>query len=141
MWVAWAILGCAAGCKHATLPTLQVAVDGQRIEVELADSPAERSQGLMHRKTIGANVGMLFVYPNTRPLSFWMENTSIPLSIAFVDSDGKILNIEPMVPFDRTPVRSEGEALYALEMNRDWFAEHGIEAGHAVASLPGPSER
>jgi uncharacterized membrane protein (UPF0127 family) len=84
---------------------------------------------------------MLFVYPDARPLSFWMENTSIPLSIAYLTPEGAILNIEDMVPFDRDSVPSEGPALYALEVNRGWFERHKVGVGDVVTGLPGPSAR
>ena len=84
--------------------------------------------------------GMLFVYPNSAPRSFWMENTSIPLSIAFLDETGRVLNIENMTPHDRTGVPSAGSAMYALEMNRGWFERNGVQVGAVIAGLPGPSE-
>ncbi|MCP4809363.1 MAG: DUF192 domain-containing protein [Proteobacteria bacterium] len=133
------LLACGASAKK--LPTAAIEVGDVEINVELADSPEERHQGLMHRKTLAEDSGMLFVYPSAEPRSFWMENTSVPLSIAFLDETGRILNIEDMKPFDRTSVPSAGDALYALEMNKGWFAAHEIERGAVVSKLPGASEK
>lgn len=136
------IAALAAGCsKHSGAPTASVAVAGHVVAVEIADEPGERARGLMYRDSLDGESGMLFVYPAPRRLSFWMENTKIPLSIAFIDTDGRILNIEPLVPMDRTSVPSSGEALYALEVNRDWFQRKGVGPGDVVTGLPGPSQR
>lgn len=133
------LLACGASAKK--LPTAAIQVGEVELTVELADSPDERHQGLMHRKTLGQDAGMLFVYPSPEPRSFWMENTSIPLSIAFLDETGRILNIEDMDPFDRTSTPSAGDALYALEVNQGWFAAHDIERGDIVTKLPGASDK
>ncbi len=136
------LLLALAGCsKHAGTPAATIAVAGHVVDVEIADEPGERSRGLMFRDSLDDEAGMLFVYPAPRQLSFWMENTKIPLSIAFIDAEGQILNIEPMVPMDRSGVPSRGEALYALEVNRDWFDRKGVGPGDAVTGLPGPSQR
>ena len=130
LWL-WA---CAP--KTGALPSAQITVGGRTLDVEVADSPEERALGLMYRKELAADAGMLFVYPSEQPLSFWMENTQIPLSIAFIAADGRIVNIEDMTPFDRTGVPSEGPAQYALEMNRGWYDQHGVKAGDRVGGLP-----
>ncbi|MFT5585218.1 MAG: uncharacterized membrane protein (UPF0127 family) [Cognaticolwellia sp.] len=131
-------VSCAS--KKVTLPMADIQVGQQTISVELADDPAERHQGLMYRSSMDAEHGMLFVYPNTAPRSFWMENTSIPLSIAFLDETGRVLNIENMTPYDRSGVPSAGAAMYALEMNRGWFERNGVQVGSVVGGLPGASE-
>lgn len=133
-------LAVACASKKVTLPMADIQVGQQTISVELADDPAERHQGLMYRSSMGAEHGMLFVYPTAAPRSFWMENTSIPLSIAFLDGTGRVLNIESMTPYDRSGVPSAGAAMYALEMNRGWFDRNGVQVGSVIAGLPGPSE-
>ena len=140
----WLIAACgASGADKLETTTLTVPHGESTLEitVELADQPAERGQGLMHRKTLGENEGMLFVYPQPAPRSFWMENTSIPLSIAFLDETGRVLNVEDMKPFDRTSTPSAGDALYALEMNQGWFDAHGVGTGSVIRGLPGKSEQ
>lgn len=133
------LLACGASAKK--LPTAAIEVAGIEITVEVADSPEERHQGLMHRKSLDEDSGMLFVYPAAEPRSFWMENTSLPLSIAFLDETGRVLNVEDMKPFDRSSVPSAGDALYALEMNKGWFATHEIGRGSVITKLPGPSDK
>ncbi len=102
------------------------------IEVEIADDDAERSQGLMFRESLGEDCGMVFVFDEEQPLSFWMRNTLVPLSIAYIDSDGRIVSIRDMEPLDETSVPSEGPARYALEVNQGFFEENGVEAGDEV---------
>ena len=133
-------LSVACASKKVTLPMADIQVGQKVISVELADDPAERHQGLMYRSDMDAEHGMLFVYSDTAPRSFWMENTSIPLSIAFLDETGRVLNIENMTPYDRSGVPSAGAAMYALEMNRGWFERNGVQVGSVIAGLPGPSE-
>lgn len=132
------LISCAS--KKVMLPMADIQVGQKTISVELADDPAERHQGLMYRSSMDTDHGMLFVYPSSAPRSFWMENTSIPLSIAFLDETGRVLNVEDMTPHDRNGVPSAGSAMYALEMNRGWFDRNGIQVGAVVAGLPGPSE-
>jgi len=123
------------------MPRIQLEVANKPIEVEVADDPTERATGLMYRKTLAVDSGMLFIYPSADIRSFWMENTSLPLSIAFIDSQGVIVNIEKLKPYDRTSVFSKSNALYALEMNRGWFAKNGIETGGKVQGLPPAAPR
>lgn len=106
--------------------------DTVEIEVETADDAAERAQGLMFRESLGERCGMIFVYDGERPLSFWMRNTLVPLSIAYIDSDGRIVSLHDMEPLDETSVPSEGPAQYALEVNQGFFEENGVEAGDMV---------
>lgn len=100
--------------------------------LEIADTEEERQQGLMFRKQLPEDHGMLFVFERERRLSFWMKNTSIPLSIAFLDKEGMVLNIEDMVPFSLDSVSSSAESLYAIELNRGAFARHQIYPGSIV---------
>ncbi len=97
--------------------------------LEIADSEEERQQGLMFRKQLDEDHGMLFIFEREKRLSFWMKNTSIPLSIAFLDKEGMVLNIEDMVPFSLDSVSSSAKSLYAIELNRGAFARHGIYPG------------
>jgi len=127
--------------SSAHMPRITIEVANRPIEVEVADDPTERATGLMYRKSLADDSGMLFIYPGSETRSFWMENTSLPLSIAFIDSQGVIVNIEKLKPFDRTSVFSKGDVLYALEMNRGWFAKNGVEPGETVQGLPSASNR
>jgi uncharacterized membrane protein (UPF0127 family) len=115
-----------------------------KVPVEIADTEAEREKGLMYRTTLAENRGMLFVYPDEGTLVFWMKNTLIPLSIAFMDSEDRILDIQTMkpvgleqtVPDAKLPrYVSAKPAQYALEVNRGFFKEHGVKVGDR-AKLP-----
>lgn len=118
------------------LSIVAVAVKGQKCYVELADEPLTRQRGLMFRSELEDDRGMLFVYPEPRPLQFWMKNTYLPLSIAFIDSEGFIVNIEDMEPLDvKSRTKSLRPVPYALEVNRGWFATRGIQSGDKVVFL------
>jgi uncharacterized membrane protein (UPF0127 family) len=123
----------ASGPDEGTTVTI-VSSDGTRtdVEVEIADDDAERQRGLMDRTALADNAGMLFVFDREKPLSFWMRNTLIPLSVAYIDSDGRIVDIQDMQPLDETPHPSAGPARYALEVNQGFFAARGIGVGDEV---------
>ena len=99
------------------------------ILAEIARTEEQRAQGLMHRQELKDGHGMLFVFERDQILSFWMKNTNIPLSIAFIMFDGRILEIFDMEPHDLTPVRSSRSVRYALEVPQDWFDRAGIGIG------------
>jgi uncharacterized membrane protein (UPF0127 family) len=106
-----------------------------RLQVEIADTDAERQRGLMERTALGENRGMLFLFEDETTLSFWMKNTLIPLSVAYIDSEGRIVDIQDMQPLDETSHPSAEPAQYALEVNQGFFKEHGVEVGD-TAELP-----
>ena len=127
----------AAGpAAAAVLPNVTLTIGAHKITAEVAATPEERAQGLMNRFSLQPDNGMLFVFERPEPLAFWMKNTFIPLSIAFISADGKIINIEDMKPQSEESHWSKGPALYALEMKKGWFAERGIGPGTAVRGLP-----
>src|SRR5215216_4201935 len=102
----------------AELPLRTLTVGKQKLVVEVVATPEERATGLMNRFSLQPDHGMLFVFDKPQPLGFWMKNTYIPLSIAFVDAGGTILNIEDMRPQDEATHWSKGNAVYAIEMKR-----------------------
>ena len=109
------------------LPAVRVAVKGHELTIELATTPEARSCGLSLRDSLPANRGMLFVYAEPEILTFWMKNTRMPLSIAFIDTAGRVVSIQKMNPFPTTTVyESPVPALYALEVNQGWFEENGV---------------
>ena len=105
---------------------IPVSVDGHRLQAELAATPADRIQGLMYRHHLGQDSGMLFVYEKAARLSFWMKNTFIPLSVAFIADNGDIVHVEDMDPHTTSTHRSPLVVRYALEVNTGWFSERGI---------------
>lgn len=124
------------GTPNSSLPTARLTIGSTTITVEIAATNAHRATGLMYRFSLAPESGMLFVFDAPRPLSFWMRNTYVPLSIAFIDAQGTILNIEDMAPKDERSTWSAGPALYALEMRRGWFGQKGIGPGARVEGLP-----
>lgn len=120
----------------AAMRTLQLRIGAHALKVEVAETDAQRMKGLMHRGKLGKNDGMLFVFDQPAYQSMWMKNTLIPLSVAFVDHAGTILNIRDMQPQTLDTHMSAGPALYAVETNKGWFAERGIKAGDRVGGLP-----
>lgn len=128
-----------AACATSAMPTTTIGVGSHRMQVEVAATLKDREQGLMHRESMPADQGMLFIYKDEKPRSFWMKNTPLPLSIAFASRDGTIVKIKDMVPFSTKPVKSLYPALYALEVNQGWFAENGVGVGDSLTDLPPPS--
>ena len=105
-----------------------------RVRAEIADDVYEHALGLAYRTTLAKNRGMLFIHEEEQKLSFWMKNTLIPLSVAFMDSEGRIVDIQDMKPLDDDPPSyvSAKPAQYALEVNRGFFEERGVEVGDRV---------
>ena len=118
------------------LPVASVKVAGHALRVEVAATDAQRSRGLMHRDKLAPNDGMLFVFDDPGYHAMWMMNTLLPLSVAFVDGEGRILNILDMEPHTLDPNVAAGPARYAIETNKGWFAQRRIKAGDKVAGLP-----
>lgn len=125
----------AAGSAFAQIPQASLRVGVQTIQVEVAANDADRQLGLMYRSSLPEGRGMVFVFPSDARICMWMKNTLIPLSVAFIDRDGRILNIEDMTPQSEDNHCAAGMARYALEMNRGWFAKHGVAAGDMVEGI------
>ena len=106
------------------------------IQAELARTPEEHSIGLMFRKTMAANEGMLFAFDAPRQQCFWMKNTLLPLSVAFVADDGSVVNIDDMKPQTLDSHCSTKPVRFVLEMNQGWFAKRGIKAGSKIQGAP-----
>jgi uncharacterized membrane protein (UPF0127 family) len=128
-------LAVPTAASSAELPTRTLTIRDQKLLVEVASTPDTRATGLMHRFSLRPDHGMLFVFEAPQPLAFYMRNTYIPLSIAFVDARGRIINIEDMRPKDESTHWSKGMAQYAIEMRQGWFAAKGIAAGDVVEGL------
>lgn len=115
------------------LPTAQITVGDATLHVEIARTPQEHARGLMFRQSLPEDCGMLFVFDDDNFRRFWMRNTFIPLSIAFVRSDGTICNILDMEPHDeKGNYWSTERVRFAIEANRGWFARHGVRATDRV---------
>jgi uncharacterized protein len=120
------------GAPEAVVRIINSAGEEVDVGVEIANTREEREKGLMDRTSLPEDRGMLFVFDREQPLSFWMKNTLIPLSIAYIDSQGRIVDIQDMQPLDETPHPSAEPAQYALEVNQGFFADRGIEVGNVL---------
>jgi uncharacterized membrane protein (UPF0127 family) len=144
--IAGVFSGCGSPEEAATpaptpVPTAisraTIRAKGYELSVELANTPRIAQRGLMDRKSLGEYEGMLFIFARPREQEFWMANTYLPLSIAFLEDDGTILNIEDMKPLDTGPrYRSAKACRLALEVNQGWFARHDIRPGDRI-EIPG----
>jgi len=112
-----------------TIPKIPIYLNDKEIWVEMVRTPEERARGLMGRKHLGENEGMLFVFEKEDYHSFWMKDTLVPLSIAFIDREGKILKIADMEPLTLDSHPPPKPILYALEMRKGWFSANGIQGG------------
>jgi uncharacterized membrane protein (UPF0127 family) len=142
-----ALFGCAAllvaGCLPAQaqqtptemqVTTLNVGINA--IHAEVAANNPDRERGLMFRTALGGNQGMVFVFDRADMECMWMKNTLIPLSVAFMDDSGRILNIEDMQPQTENNHCAKAPARYALEMSLGWFTAHGVKPGAVIEHLP-----
>ena len=118
------------------LPAVTLTAGMHLIQAEVAGTPEQRSIGLMHRPKMGASEGMLFVFESQSQQCFWMKNTLLPLSIAFLSDDGRVVNIEDMAPRTLGSHCSSKPVRFALEMNQGWFAKRGIKAGSSIQGGP-----
>lgn len=132
----YAVLLCvstAAAC--AELPLAALNVGQHKLTAEVANTDETRSTGLMHRRMLPENRGMLFIFSELALHSMWMMNTYLPLSVAFLDGDGVIINIADMKPHTQNTHGATRPARYALEMNQGWFRKRGIKPGDKVEGL------
>ncbi|HEY8609216.1 MAG TPA: DUF192 domain-containing protein [Noviherbaspirillum sp.] len=131
------VLGAAtASAQQARLPVITLSAGMHLVKAELAAKDSERQQGLMYREKMGPNEGMVFVFDGPAQVCMWMKNTLIPLSVAFIDERGSILNIEDMQPQTTDSHCARGPARYALEMNQGWFRQKNIKPGAVIGGLP-----
>jgi len=129
------LLWLAAAAQAQPLPEIALAVNGHKLTAEVAPTDPARAQGLMHRRMLPENRGMLFVFTTTAHHAMWMMNTYIPLSVAFIDERGVIINIEDMKPHTQDTHPAAKPAKYALEMNQGWFGKRGIKPGATVDGI------
>ena len=126
------LLAALVACRGGGPETVTLEVGADRFTVWVARTGDQRERGLMYRTELGARQGMLFVFEDDRVRGFWMRNTPLPLSIAFLSVDGRILQIEHLTPFSELVVRSRHPARYALEVNAGAFAEVGAGVGDLI---------
>ena len=127
-----------AVAQQSALPSVKLSAGIHLIQAEVAKEMMTRAQGLMHRKEMPQGSGMLFIFDEQSAHCMWMKNTLIPLSVAFIDEQGAIVNIADMQPLDETSHCATRPARYALEMNQGWFAKRGLLPGTPIKGLPRP---
>lgn len=131
------LAGISFGVSAQSLRTVELGIGMYRIQAEVADTEQSRETGLMHRKSLAPNAGMLFVFDEAQAYCFWMKNTLVPLSVAFIDNTGTVVNIEDMKPLSEASHCAARPVVYALEMNQGWFKSKGVKAGHRFVGLAG----
>ena len=124
-----------AARANAQLQVVELSAGRHRLEAEVAHTPKTIQNGLMHRRSLPEHRGMIFVYAKDALHCMWMWNTFIPLSVAFLDAEGRILNIEDMVPQTLDIHCAASPARFVLEMNRGWFADRGISPGMRISGI------
>lgn len=129
------IFGLTVQAAWAEMPRMALTLGFYRVDAEVAATQENRVQGLMHRTSMPANQGMLFVFPQAAHHCMWMKNTKLPLSVAFMDDAGVIINIEDMQPQTENNHCAARPARYALEMNLGWFASKGMAAGTRIGGI------
>lgn len=131
-------LGLAASAQDGPqkLPSITLSAGMYKIQAEVARTPDERSTGLMFRQTMGTNEGMLFAFDEPGQQCFWMKNTLLPLSVAFIADDGQVVNIENMKPQTLDSHCSKKPVRFVLEMNDGWFAKRNIKPGFKLQGKP-----
>ncbi len=131
----WAVAVAQQG-PQLKLPRVVLTAGMYRIDAQVAQSPQERQIGLMHRKSMPQHEGMLFVFAEAATQCFWMKDTLLPLTAAFVADDGSIVNLADMQPRSEASHCSQKPVRYVLEMNQGWFAQKGLKAGAQLAGKP-----
>ena len=135
LFTASILLTLLSSSASAGDPLIHLKVSGYTLSAEVAYKKESRIRGLAYRNFMKKNSGMLFIFPEASIHSMWMVNTYIPLSVAFLDKNGMILNIIDMSPHTRTRNSAASKAKYALEMNLGWFSSRSIKAGEKITGL------
>ncbi|MEO0317991.1 MAG: hypothetical protein RL404_1668 [Pseudomonadota bacterium] len=130
------LLTALPAAAQQKLPVTTLTLGMHLVKAEVAVNDEERSAGLMFRKEMAQNEGMVFRFPDPKLVCMWMKNTLLPLSVAFIAEDGKIINIEDMQPQTEVAHCAKRPARYALEMNLGWFKKKNIKAGTSIDGLP-----
>lgn len=125
-------VAAVAACAEASDGLMELHAGSYRIEAEIANTPDARARGLMHRHALPRDRGMLFIYPQSGCYCMWMRNTPLPLSVAFLDEDGDVINVADMAPWSDARHCASAPARYALEMNAGWFQQHDVGAGTRI---------
>jgi uncharacterized membrane protein (UPF0127 family) len=135
LWSGLALAALAQDTPQTTLPRIKLQAGMYQIDTQVAQTPDQRSVGLMFRKEMPQHEGMLFVFEQPATQCFWMKNTLLPLTAAFVADDGTIVNLADMKPQTTDSHCSEKPVRFVLEMNQGWFAKKGLKAGSRLSGV------
>lgn len=139
-WLGFALTLVLCSCEERQKPqameVVKIQIGQKTIEAEVADTYQTRAKGLKHRDSLPKDHGMIFVYPDEDYLEFWMKETKLPLSIAYIKADGWIAQISDMQPFSLETCRSQMRVKYALEMEQGWFAANEVKVGDRAVIPP-----
>jgi uncharacterized protein len=142
-WLCLLLGACFGGCNSTKtvdpfgLRTVNLTVGGLSLKAEIAEDDQSREMGLMFRDSLPEDHGMLFIFDQPHQASFWMKNTKIPLSIAFLENDRVISEEKSMRPYDETLIQSRSDKIrYAIEVNAGWFDRHQVKPGTKVEGIP-----
>jgi uncharacterized protein len=142
-WLCLLLGACFGGCNSTKtvdpfgLRTVNLTVGGVSLKAEIAEDDQSREMGLMFRDSLPEDHGMLFIFDQPHQASFWMKNTKIPLSIAFLENDRVISEEKSMRPYDETLIQSRSDKIrYAIEVNAGWFDRHQVKPGTKVEGIP-----
>lgn len=136
LWTGWSGARATDGEPQLDLPRVQLSAGMHLIDAQVAQTPGQRQTGLMFRDDMPQKEGMLFVFEQPGVQCFWMKNTRLPLTAAFVADDGTIVNLANMKPQTTDPHCSVKPVRYVLEMNQGWFSKRGVKAGFRLAGTP-----
>lgn len=131
--------GRGGAAADSTAP-ISLQIGAFRISAEVAAEPDQRARGLMYRESLAPDSGMVFVFERPERICMWMKNTPLPLTVAFIDAGGEVINLADMQPRTETPHCAMRPALYALEMEQGWFERRGIGPGKKIKGLPQPRQ-
>lgn len=140
-WLVFPSAGSAQDAPQLQLPRVRLALGMYQIDAQVAQTPEQRAVGLMFRREMPQHEGMLFVFEQPSTLCFWMKNTYLPLTAAFISDDGKIVNLADMKPQTTNSHCANQPVRYVLEMNQGWFAKRGITPGRQLSGIPFESRK
>jgi len=130
----------ATPAPQFNLPKTTLTLGTNSLSVQIAADDPSRERGLMSQTNLPDTEGMIFIFPRPRSVVFWMKDTPTPLSIAYIDASGRIIETHDMKPFDETDIPSASSAIvYALEVSQGWFVRHGVLPGDTIIGLPSPT--
>ncbi len=132
MFLALLVWGCGSNRSPEALPTVSMKIGTKTFLLEVAATPKAQEMGLMRRDSLDPDKGMIFIFPTEKRLPFWMKDTRIPLDVIFLDTSGRVVSVHHMRPYETNVTESDGDARYAIELNRGMAEAANVKAGDQV---------